>query len=231
MSDTVIRCEDLVKSFQQGGDRIAILNGVNLSLEKGESMAIIGSSGSGKSTLLNMLGGLDRPDSGRVSLCGQDITALSDRDMSALRNRQLGFVYQMHHLLREFTALENTMMPLLIAGHGRKSAQQQAAALLEQVGLQQRLQHKPSALSGGERQRVAIARAMVANPACVLMDEPTGNLDQGSAQSVLELIQHLQAEHRTAFIVVTHDPRLAATIGAVHRLDRGVLSACADSNE
>jgi lipoprotein-releasing system ATP-binding protein len=220
---TVLHCKSVSKSFQQGESRISVLEDINLSLQAGESMAIMGASGSGKSTLLNLLGGLDQPDSGEIEINGHGIASLADKQLSELRNGSIGFVYQLHHLLMEFTALENTMMPLLIGGVDRKQAASSATELLTRVGLDHRLSHKPSELSGGERQRVAIARALVNRPACVLMDEPTGNLDADTAASILDLIQEFQHELDTSFVVVSHDPELARRIGPVFRLERGGL--------
>jgi len=200
-----------------------VLDGVNLALQRGEKIAVVGTSGSGKSTLLNLLGGLDRASRGRVLLCGQDLARLSDAALCRLRNQRLGFVYQFHHLLPEFDARENVAMPLLIRGLARPAAMVQAEQMLGRVGLAERLQHRPGQLSGGERQRVAIARALVGQPDCVLLDEPTGNLDPDSAAQVLALIDELQALN-AAFIVVTHDPDIAAHMQRTLELSGGRLT-------
>ncbi|KZY92383.1 hypothetical protein A3744_19220 [Oleiphilus sp. HI0073] len=194
-------------------------------LKAGETVGIIGSSGAGKTTLLNILGGLDAPSSGAVRLCGVDLGSANDRQITALRNQHLGFVYQFHHLLAEFSAQENAAMPLIIAGVNKKRALEQSAALLERVGLSARLTHKPSELSGGERQRVAIARALVNNPRVVMMDEPTGNLDEQTAQSIQALMLNLRAESGTSFVVVTHDTGLASKMDRALHLEQGGLIA------
>ena len=208
MSETVLRCEGLGKIYRDGDLSVEVLRNVELALSAGEKIAVIGASGSGKSTLLNLLGGLDLPTSGRVLMSGQDLAGLSEPQRCNLRNRCLGFVYQFHHLLPEFDARENVAMPLLIRGMARREAAQRAEQVLDRVGMAHRLQHRPAQLSGGERQRVAIARALVGSPDCVLMDEPTGNLDPHSAAQVLALIDELGRES-AAFIVVTHDPGIA----------------------
>lgn len=221
--DAVLQCRALCKNYQQGAEILHILNSVELDVRAGQTLAIVGPSGAGKTTLLHMLGGLDLPSSGQVLLGGDDLAALDDRQRSALRNRKLGFVYQFHHLLGEFSAVENAAMPLLIGGMNRKQALSQAAELLGRVGLGQRLKHRPAQLSGGERQRVAIARALVNRPACVLLDEPTGNLDRDTAESVHSLLEELNREFTISLLVVTHDPALAARMQRVLELRDGQL--------
>lgn len=222
MSDMVLLCEGVTRTYEDGDRAVEVLRGVDLTLAAGEKIAIVGSSGSGKSTLLNILGGLDHPDAGRVVLCGQDLAKLRESALCELRNRGLGFVYQFHHLLPEFDARENVAMPLLIGGTRRKEAERSATEMLERVGMGQRLDHRPAQLSGGERQRVAIARALVARPDCVLLDEPTGNLDPHSSQQVLELIDEL-GKDSAAFVVVTHDPAIAARMTRTLELHNGQL--------
>lgn len=220
----VLEARGLRRGFLQGEARIQVLDGVDLALRPGETVAIVGASGSGKSTLLHALGGLDAPDRGQVLWDGRDAYALDESRRAEARNRLLGFVYQFHHLLAEFTALENVAMPLLIRGEGRRAAADRATELLQRVGLAQRLAHRPAQLSGGERQRVAMARALAGRPAVVLADEPTGNLDQGTATVVQELLLELNAEHGTALVVVTHDRDLARQMQRRLRLLEGRLS-------
>ncbi|MDO6562488.1 lipoprotein-releasing ABC transporter ATP-binding protein LolD [Amphritea sp. 1_MG-2023] len=223
MSNLVLQCVDLKKQYGDADIAVEVLRGVELAVERGETLAIVGSSGSGKSTLLNMLGGLDLPSSGDVRVDDQSLFEISEQARAKLRNRSLGFVYQFHHLLPEFTALENVAMPLLIRGEAISVVREQAAEILKAVGLSHRLEHKPAMLSGGERQRVAIARALVTNPACVLMDEPTGNLDRYTGQEVQGLMNKLNDEFGISFVVVTHDHELAQKQGRVVELKDGLL--------
>jgi len=212
MNEPVMEAKRLVKCYQQGSRKIVVLDELDFTVKAGERIAIVGSSGSGKTTLLNLLGGLDSPTSGVVSVAGFDLAGVSEVQRGILRNRFIGFVYQFHHLLAEFSALENVCMPLYIAGISNKEASARAASLLERVGLGERLTHKPAELSGGERQRVAIARALVSEPKCVLMDEPTGNLDRQTALEIHVLMKELSLSLATSFIVVTHDEALAAAM-------------------
>lgn len=220
----VLHCQALCKRYRQGDGELTILDNIELVVKKGEMLAIVGPSGAGKTTLLHMLGGLDLPSRGRVLINDRDIAALNDRDRSRLRNAELGFVYQFHHLLAEFSAVENAAMPLLVAGRKRREAMAEAASLLERVGLGSRLSHRPAQLSGGERQRVAIARALVNRPACVLLDEPTGNLDGDTAESVHALLAELNRESATSFLIVTHDLQLAQRMDRILELRAGQLT-------
>ena len=224
MSDVIINCRHLSKSYRDGSLSVDVLKDIDFSIHKGDRIAIIGPSGSGKSTLLHLLGGLDKPTQGHVFQQGVDWQSLAEKQRCKLRNKQLGFVYQFHHLLPEFSALENVAMPLLLAGISVEIAKDQAADILEQVGLAARAHHKPSQMSGGERQRVAIARALVHQPQGVFADEPTGNLDHATAVNVFELMLNLNEKFNTALVIVTHDQQLAGRMSKVVALQEGTLS-------
>jgi len=222
-TDQVLDASGVTRAFRQGPIDLEVLRGVNFTVRPGERIAIIGASGSGKTTLLQILGGLDKPTAGTVRIAGQDIHSLAEKPRGELRNRTLGFIYQFHHLLPEFSALENVAMPLLVRRESRAEAEQQARVILERVGLGTRLIHRPNELSGGERQRAAVARALVTKPRIVLADEPTGNLDGGNAEAVFALMLELNRELATSLVVVTHDRRLAARMDRVLELEHGNL--------
>jgi lipoprotein-releasing system ATP-binding protein len=219
----IIECSHIAKHFSDGSIEANVLNDINLTVSKSDRLAIVGSSGSGKSTLLHLLGGLDKPSNGKIEIHGQDINSMSVNSLSKLRNQSLGFVYQFHHLLPEFTALENVAIPLVIGGQQPKLAQQQAEDLLNKVGLSHRIAHKPSELSGGERQRAALARALITQPDCLLADEPTGNLDHRTAQGIFDLILELNESLGTALVIVTHDTDLASQMDKTLTLIDGKL--------
>jgi lipoprotein-releasing system ATP-binding protein len=224
MTEPVLEARDVHKSFTQGPVTLEVLRGVNLSVAPAERLAIIGASGSGKTTLLQILGGLDRPSGGHVCVEGRDIHELNERDRGLLRNHAIGFVYQFHHLLPEFSALENVAMPLMVRRSGVSEAKSRAREILDRVGLGARLSHRPHQLSGGERQRAAVARALVTQPRLVLADEPTGNLDGANAEQVFALMLELNRERQTSLIVVTHDPRLAARMDRILEIEGGLLT-------
>lgn len=223
LPNELLRCENISKFYQEGENATQVLKNVSFSMNAGELVAIVGSSGSGKSTLLHTLGGLDQPSNGEVFIKGQSLQKLSSNALAKLRNQHLGFVYQFHHLMADFSALENVMMPMLIGQQNKTEAKDRAEKMLQAVGLAHRITHRPSALSGGERQRVAIARALVNNPALVLADEPTGNLDQKTTESIFELIQRLNQEQQIAFLLVTHDLNLANKLNRRLIMQDGVL--------
>ncbi len=224
MSDAILKAENLYKSYHDGTSVVNVLNGIDITINPGDRMAIVGPSGSGKSTLLHLLGGLDKPSKGEVFIGDSNWQKLNERQRCKSRNQKLGFIYQFHHLLPEFSALENVAMPLLLAGMRVEDARQQALEILAEVGLEPRLTHKPAQLSGGERQRVAIARALVNRPACVLADEPTGNLDQMTAARVFELMLEVNEKLKTALVIVTHDQQLAKKMDKTMRLQKGLLT-------
>lgn len=224
MNDRVLEVSALSKTYQQGDLSVEVLKQVDFAVGKGEKHAIVGASGAGKSTLLHLLGGLDQASGGSVSVMGQALDKLSQKKLGEVRNRYLGFIYQFHHLLAEFSALENIMMPLLIRREPQAHAHEQAMHLLQQVGLEQRAEHKPGELSGGERQRIALARALVTKPACILADEPTGNLDEKTAQAMMELMMNLNAASDTALVIVTHDMRIADSMQFRWEMHDGALT-------
>ncbi len=220
---SILQCENLTMRYAQGGLDVEVLKGVNFNINKGECVAIMGASGSGKSTLLHLLGGLEKPTGGKVLLDGIDLNDVSGKQLASLRNRSLGFIYQFHHLLGEFTVLENVAMPLLIGGHSVEEARHHATKLLQRVGLGHRVEHKPGEISGGERQRAAVARALINKPSVVLADEPTGNLDSKTAEDVFQLMLELNQELNVSFLIVTHDHELAGKMGRVLHMEDGVI--------
>lgn len=223
LTHDIIKCDNLIKTFDDGALRVEVLKGIHFSVQKGELVAIMGASGSGKSTLLHLLGGLDKPTTGKVWIAGNEITTLSETKKGEIRNRNLGFVYQFHHLLPEFNALENVCIPLLIRHTKPKIAEEKAKLLLEKVGLAKRFYHRVGELSGGERQRVAIARALVTDAHCILADEPTGNLDNRTTEQVFEILLNLNQELQTSFVIVTHDVKLAHRMNRILRLEDGKI--------
>ena len=225
MSEAVVQCSGVTRRFDQGRAALDVLRGVDLAIHRAEQIAIVGASGVGKSTLLQILGGLDDPTEGTVTVAGHDMTRASEVERGRIRNRHLGFIYQFHHLLPEFSAVENVALPLMIGGRSAANARTAAAALLERVGLGERLEHKPGELSGGERQRTAVARALIHQPDCVLADEPTGNLDEATATSVYELMLSLNHEFGISFVVVTHDTDLAGRMDRRFEMTHGTLRA------
>jgi len=222
-NSVILKCENLTKFFTDGGRKIQIFEDLNFQINAGETVAIMGASGSGKSTLLHLLGGLDTANAGEINIQGENLSKLSGKQRGLLRNQHLGFVYQFHHLLPEFSALENVMMPLLIGKSSKSAAKHKATEILNQVGLADRLTHRPAQLSGGERQRAAIARAMVTAPACILADEPTGNLDENTANSVMDLFIDLKQQYNTALVLVTHDQKVANKMQHQYILQQGAL--------
>lgn len=224
-NNVVLECRQLSKQYQDGKQVVDVFQSIELSLNKGEACAIVGASGSGKTTLLNLLAGLDLATTGEVKLANVSWSSMKDAKRAKMRNKEMGFVYQFHHLLAEFSALENVLMPMWIAGLNKKEAKLRAVELLDQVGLRDRLNHKPSQLSGGERQRVAIARALANRPACVLMDEPTGNLDETTSMEIQKLINDLKANYNMAFLVVTHDEKMLGWMDSAYRLSKGTLQS------
>jgi lipoprotein-releasing system ATP-binding protein len=220
---SILQCENLTMRYAQGGLDVEVLKGVNFNINKGERVAIMGASGSGKSTLLHLLGGLEKPTGGKVVLAGTDLNDVSGKQLASLRNRSLGFIYQFHHLLGEFTVLENVAMPLLIGGQSVEEARHHATRLLQRVGLGHRVEHKPGEISGGERQRAAVARALINKPGVVLADEPTGNLDSKTADDVFQLMLELNQELNVSFLIVTHDHELAGKMGRVLHMEDGLI--------
>ncbi|MBJ7538142.1 ABC transporter ATP-binding protein [Marinomonas transparens] len=229
MSNIVLECSALSKQYQDGKQTVDVFHSIDLTLNKGETCAIVGASGSGKTTLLNLLAGLDLATKGDVKLANVSWSSMKDAKRAKMRNKEMGFVYQFHHLLAEFSALENVMMPMWIAGMNKKEARQRSEQLLGQVGLADRLNHKPSQLSGGERQRVAIARALANRPACVLMDEPTGNLDESTSLDIQKLINELKVTYDMAFLIVTHDEKMLSWMDSAYRLSQGALVGLKES--